>query len=191
MADATEQKPTGEVTPKPETKPELENQTVPYSRFAEVNTAKKELETKYNELVKAQETAAQKAAEEQAKKNGDYTTLLNQLKEKESGFAQKEVKLREKVAETVLTALAIKEGIANPKYINLFDGELDISDDLEVKNMKDVEDAFVKFKKENPTLFTPSKPVSKVDNKPVGSVKADASNLTPYEKMIRGMQEKQ
>jgi hypothetical protein len=173
---------------KPEVKPELENQSIPYARFKEVNERAKLLEAELTQFKTAQEKQKLEAAEQKAKEENNYSELKKMAAEKESAIKLKEEKLKEKVAETVLTALAVKEGILSPKYLNLFETDVEVTDDLEITNMTNVEDAFKKFKLENPTLFNSVKPpLPKVDNTKNKEVNSKIK-LSPYEKMVSGLQ---
>ena len=121
---------------------------------------------------------------------GDYTALQKSIADREAKLAQKNSVLRGKIAQTVLTGLALKEGILKADYVSLFSGELDIdTETLEVKNMDEVSTAFTRFKKENPTLFGTVKVVPKVDSSGTKNVDGKVK-LNNYEAMVAGLQER-
>jgi hypothetical protein len=181
--------PTQETTGTEQTKnPDLETQTVPYNRFKQVNEKASLFERQYLELKAQQEQSAQKTAEELAKQQGDYSQLLSKTKEKESQIAQKEQLLKQKLVETALIQLGVSEGIIKPEYINLYEGEIDITDDLEITNLDEVKKTFKEFKKANPQLFGKPAPVPGVDNSKGRSIDANLP-LSTREKLIRGAEE--
>lgn len=94
-------------------------ETVPYSRFAEVNDKKKELETQLEAYKKKEAEEAEKAKkdeEEKAKKNGEYQKLIDQkdqelahYKSKQEAWTKREEALAAKNASRI-EALKTKLG---------------------------------------------------------------------------------
>jgi hypothetical protein len=143
---------------------DTELKPVPYERFAEINKAKKELEVKLQSIIDKQ--VADKKASEDSKlvDEGNYKALIQKV---ETDRAAEKTKLARMITSTYKHALASEYGLLKPEYIDLFKVDIQTTDDLEIKNVKDVEKAFLDWKKENPILFNPDKKVVKTDSVPI------------------------
>lgn len=165
-----------------------EDKTVPYSRFSEVISEKKALEAKLTEIQAKLELDNKAASEKKLKEEGDFTALTQKIQ------AEREVekaKLNNMVTNTFLNSLASKNGLLKDEYIKLFNAELKVKD-LEIENAKDVEEAFIKWRVENPTLFTALPAVPKTDSTPVQKINntLDPSKLSFIEKVELGLKER-
>ena len=160
-------------------------ESVPYERFAEMVSARKEAEAKLSELTKAQEKAAEEKALELAKKEGDYTKLAEKLQKQEKA-------MKIKAADMVKQTVGAKLGILKPEYTKLLEVDIKVSDDLEIENVKDVEKAMEDFKKSNPSLFgdgTKPKVPSTDSSKPSGHKIAE-DEMSTADKLRYGMEER-
>jgi hypothetical protein len=143
-----------------------EEQKIPYSRFKEILDQKNAHEA---ELKKLRDEAAKKEEDRRTaelKQKGDYETLMNEIKSKEES---KNRALKDKAKQLELERLAIDHKILKPEYINIFNANIEIDDNLKVTNMDSVKKDFEAFKKDNPSLFASAddkKPVPKTDNQP-------------------------
>lgn len=164
------------------------SEAVPYDRFKEVVSKNKELEAKLNEFTAKVEAEAKATAEKKAKEEGDYQALIQKVSAERE---QEKQKLNNMVTNTFLNQLASKNGILKDDYLKLFNEQIEV-DNLEIKNASKVEEAFTKFKLDNPTLFTPVAPVPKTDSTPVKRVDntVDPSKLTQEDKFRIGLEER-
>ena len=166
-------------------------EAIPYDRFAQVISEKKELEGRLQKLEDAKKAEEIKAAEELAKKSGDYSKLVEQLTQKETQVKEQEQKMKDRIANMTVQTLAIKHGIAKPEYVKLFTTKVEVADDLEVKDFKEVEKAFEAWKKENPNLFATGKKVPETDTKLKHEINIDANkDLSIMDKIRLGMEER-
>lgn len=158
---------TTEVKPATETTVVTEEQkTVPYDRFKEIISKNKELEAKLIEVTNKIEAENKAAADKKAKEEGDYNSLIQKVTAEREA---EKLKLNTMVRNTFLGQLATKNEILSDHYLKLFETQIEV-DGLEIKNAKEAEEAFVKFRLDNPTLFKPMKEVPKTDSTPVKKV---------------------
>jgi len=186
-----------ETTAQPEKKaPDV----IPYERFTEVNNKFKQTEAELSALKAQIEKDKQAQLEKTAAEKNDYTALKAQVEKEKAELSkameEKAMKVKEKMANTVLEALAAKEGLKKSSYLNLFEPIIEIDEDtLEIKNYGDIEKSFSEFKKDNPELFR-DKTVPRVDNskpdRPDLNSKdnRDTSSMSILEKVKYGLEER-
>ena len=148
-------------------------EAVPYDRFAEVVSQRKELELKLQEITKRQQEDADAKALELAKKEGDYTKLSEKL-------AKQEKAMKTRAADFVKQSIGAQFGIAKPEYVKLLEVDVKVTDDLEIENTKEIEKAMEQFKKDNPSLFTEA---AKPKVPSTDSGKPKVNNVIPEEQM--------
>lgn len=161
------------------------SETVPYDRFSQVISEKKELELKLKEFQDKQTKEQEEKEIELAKKTGEFEKLKEQL-------SKKDKLMKERAGDMVKTSVALRAGIGKPEYTKLLDIKVDVDDNLEVKNTKEIEEYVEKFKKDNPNLFVdPKVKVPATDSsKPVTNRQVPPSDMTTAEKLSQGMQER-
>lgn len=167
--------------------PKVEDKTVPYARFSEVNQKFKDAEAKLIAYAAKVDADTKTAAEKKAKDEGDYVALTQKITAERE---EEKVKLNGMVKNTFLQSLASKQGILKDEYLKLFTEPIEV-DSLEIKNAAAIETAFTKFKLDNPTLFTAVTPVPKTDSTPVKKVDntLDPSKLTQMDRYKLGLEE--
>ena len=165
--------------------------TVPYDRFVEVISAKKALEDRLTKLESDAKIKQDAEDAEKAKKTGEYEVLVAKIKQQSEA-------MKLKAQNMALESLAMKHGMLKPEYVKLFAEKLEVDDNLEIKNLKEVEKKFVEeFKVNNAILFKPADngkqhKVPAVDtSKPISQkeISGDEQDLTRQEKMRLGMEE--
>src|SRR2546423_730511 len=109
---------------------------IPYARFKEVNEKAKQLELKLKEIEQTQVKAEADRKEAELKAKGDYESLANNLKLKETENAAatlvKEQLLKQKYGQLEMERLGSQYGIAKTEYLNIFTGKFEVSDDLQI-----------------------------------------------------------
>lgn len=156
-----------------EQKPKLYEEAVVKDLIAERDKAKEKL----RKLSEASETESKKREEELLKSKNDYEGLVK-LHTAEHEKAINSAKSR--VINSYLKELGLKHQMNELSDISLFNGEIEIDDDYDISNEKDIEKAFEEFKKSKPYLFkaTDGKPVPKTDNSPNKKI-----DITPSSKI--------
>jgi hypothetical protein len=187
MAEVTVEQTQAEKDAIASTQKQDELKPVPYERFAEINKAKKELEVKLKAIEDKVIADNKEREDAKLKDEGDYKTLIQKV---EADRLAEKNKLNGMIKNTYLNALSSEYGLLKPEYIDLFKADIQ-AEDLEIKNAKDVEKAFTKFKDENPTLFKEQKKVPRTDNGPVKKVnnQKEPGDITQSERLAIGLQE--
>jgi len=154
--------------------------------FKEIVTQRDTLKEKLRVFEVSQLAEKQKLEEEKAKATGDYSKIVADLKEKQTNMTKR-------VTVLVLSALGAKYGILKPEYTNLFNGAIDIGEDLEIKNMITVEKEFQQFVADNPTLFKDIKAaIPSTDGSPFKKPDATKSeDVAPHDFLINAVQQHQ
>jgi hypothetical protein len=160
VVDATEKKPDGG-TQQQNNQPKMFEESYVKELIGERDKVKEKL----RKIEADAEAATKKAQEAQLKAANDFEglTKLHQTEHEKAMLAARSL-----IVNNFMTSLAVKHGLQDPADIALFNAEIELDDDYQVTNAKDVEKAFEDWKKSKSYLFKveDKRFVPKTDNYP-------------------------
>ena len=142
--------------------------------------------SKLRSIEEAQEKTNREKEETDLKAKGDYETLAKNL---QAQSVAQLTNLKKKTAQLELVKLGTEHGISKSQYLSVFDGNIEVGDDLQISNSDELKKSFTKFKDENKNLFTEGKVPQTDNNSPIKKLNVDSSNLTPQEVLAKATEE--